>query len=436
MNILALGFPQHGKTTYINSLCMTVENLAKILPASYYQIADQYTLDTFRKARRQFSENTFSPSTEISSVIPPLSINFYIDGKETLLKIHNLEDSILDKLDYDFAERTGILKQTTVFWFFVSITELTNDAYGRSLSDVIQVILPIFDRLGIQTQGLELAIIYTKADQLIDKLPTEVIDYLASDPYDALITNADEEFPQIDLDAYRQKTLAISDHLGDYTRNQLAGGATIANIAKSRSMNLTYFVVSALGQSPSDGYLHAQIRPYRVLDPLIWSLKLDRSNETSSIMPITDQFDTKQRAKIPPNRTIFISYRRTDEVFARKIYNELTDKGFTVWLDVVSIRAGEDWSDAIHHGLTTSDIMLLIITPDAMSSKNVADEWKYFHSRNRPIIPIRLRRVDNLHYQLNRLQYIDFEDQEFDSAIEKLAAEINHVETESGNPVD
>jgi serine/threonine protein kinase len=98
---------------------------------------------------------------------------------------------------------------------------------------------------------------------------------------------------------------------------------------------------------------------------------------------------------------LFISYRRVDEDFARKVHSALTTQGFDVWLDVVSIRAGEDWSDSIHKGLVGSDIMLLIITPESMESPNVADEWKYFHSRKRPIIPIRLRSVEELHYQLN-----------------------------------
>lgn len=77
---------------------------------------------------------------------------------------------------------------------------------------------------------------------------------------------------------------------------------------------------------------------------------------------------------------IFISYKRSDEEFALKVYSSLVQRiDATIWLDVVSIRAGEDWSDAIQNGLSASDVLLLIVTPDSMASSNVADEWKYFH---------------------------------------------------------
>ena len=126
---------------------------------------------------------------------------------------------------------------------------------------------------------------------------------------------------------------------------------------------------------------------------------------------------------------LFISYRRVDEDFARKIHGALTNEGLDVWLDVVNIRAGDDWSDSIHRGLVGSDVMLLIVTPESMESSNVADEWKYFHSRSRPIIPVHLRTVEDLHYQLHRLQYVDFSNQDFGMALSKLRDEIKRLKS-------
>jgi Sulfatase-modifying factor enzyme 1/TIR domain/FHA domain len=151
----------------------------------------------------------------------------------------------------------------------------------------------------------------------------------------------------------------------------------------------------------------------------------------SNINKFTVQVET---ATMPQ---IFVSYKRNDEEFARKIYKSLTEKvDAKVWLDVVSIRAGADWSDAIHEGLIQSDLLLLIITPEAMASQNVADEWKYFHSQKKPIVPLLLRPVDNLHFQLNRLQYIDFHKLDYEQGIIKLIQELRIIGLDEVSTLD
>jgi len=76
-----------------------------------------------------------------------------------------------------------------------------------------------------------------------------------------------------------------------------------------------------------------------------------------------------------PKNNVFISYARIDEGFARQIASLLSKEGLSVWIDVEDIPAGERWSNAIQQGLDKAEVMLLIVTPESMASKNVADEW-------------------------------------------------------------
>lgn len=119
---------------------------------------------------------------------------------------------------------------------------------------------------------------------------------------------------------------------------------------------------------------------------------------------------------------IFISYSRQNESFARRIYRSLCDQGADVWLDLMDIPAGADWSDAIHQALVECNVMLLIISKDSMASENVADEWKYFF-RKKLIVPIKLEDAD-MHFQLNRLQYIDFLRNDYEVALQQLWREL------------
>ncbi len=120
---------------------------------------------------------------------------------------------------------------------------------------------------------------------------------------------------------------------------------------------------------------------------------------------------------------VFISYSRVDQKFARSIAAELSAHGFDVWLDVEDIPSGMNWSNAIQQGLDTADAMILILTPDSMASENVANEWQYFLDHGKPLIPLLLRQT-KMHFQLHRIQYVNFVGTSFASAFKKLLVEL------------
>ena len=125
--------------------------------------------------------------------------------------------------------------------------------------------------------------------------------------------------------------------------------------------------------------------------------------------------------------SIFISYSRVDQAFAVELASELTDAGADVWLDLDDIAAGVNWSQAIQAGLDESDARLILLSPDAMASENVRDEWQYAKDQGTVLIPI-LWRPTRVHFQLHRLQFIDFHNQEF-ALHHKVFLEFKHKKT-------
>lgn len=117
---------------------------------------------------------------------------------------------------------------------------------------------------------------------------------------------------------------------------------------------------------------------------------------------------------------IFISYGHIDRVFARQLYNSLMDEGFNVWLDVVNIAPSSDWLKTVYEGLSNSQLQLLILSPEALETQTLKDEWKFFYSKERPIIPILLRPVEELPLQLNRLKPVRFYDHSYEQALSSL----------------
>jgi hypothetical protein len=120
---------------------------------------------------------------------------------------------------------------------------------------------------------------------------------------------------------------------------------------------------------------------------------------------------------------IFISYSRQDEGFARRLATSLADMGADVWIDIEDISAGTKWSRAIQEGLDSGQLLVVIITPDSMASTNVEDEWQYYLDQDKPVIPILLKPA-KMHFQLNRLQYVDVYEFGYDIALIHLHEEL------------
>jgi formylglycine-generating enzyme required for sulfatase activity len=121
---------------------------------------------------------------------------------------------------------------------------------------------------------------------------------------------------------------------------------------------------------------------------------------------------------------IFISHSVKDNDFARQLAQALTEMGVDVWIDLADIPAGMKWSTAVQNGLNECDVMIVIITPDSMASNNVEDEWQYYFDKKKKVFPVRWKPAE-AHFQLSRIQYVDFHMQDFATAFTRLTAELH-----------
>ena len=121
---------------------------------------------------------------------------------------------------------------------------------------------------------------------------------------------------------------------------------------------------------------------------------------------------------------IYISYSRYDEEIAQRIAHDLTQSKFSVWIDTKSISAGDQWMSAIQQGLESSEAMVLLVSPESMSSQTVENEWQYFFDQSKTVIPVLVRPAD-LHFQLNRLQYVDLVKQNYEEAFTQIVMLLN-----------
>jgi hypothetical protein len=120
---------------------------------------------------------------------------------------------------------------------------------------------------------------------------------------------------------------------------------------------------------------------------------------------------------------IFISYKRDDEAFARRLHTVLAEWGYRPWLDVIDIKAGEAWDAAIHRALRDAETVIGVLTSESLSSINVLDEWGYALSNGKPLFLLWLRDIDegDVPPRYIRIQRIDLRTNE-PAGFERLRA--------------
>lgn len=106
---------------------------------------------------------------------------------------------------------------------------------------------------------------------------------------------------------------------------------------------------------------------------------------------------------------VFISYKSEYLDFARRLRDQLLHWGYQTWLDRDNIREGHYWRDEIDAGLAASDIVVGVVTPESLASRNVLNEWYTALDTNKHLLLLILHEADlTLRHSLNQIQRIDF----------------------------
>ena len=83
---------------------------------------------------------------------------------------------------------------------------------------------------------------------------------------------------------------------------------------------------------------------------------------------------------------IFISYKREEQVTARKLADALENEGWSVWWDP-KLRAGEHFDDVIEEALNEAKCVLVLWSEQSVQSRYVRDEATYALEKNK-LVPV------------------------------------------------
>ena len=116
---------------------------------------------------------------------------------------------------------------------------------------------------------------------------------------------------------------------------------------------------------------------------------------------------------------VFISYSRKDLSFVSQLAMDLKNAGFDVWYDVSGLGGGSRWRREIENALRRSQFVLVVLSPDSITSEWVEREFLFASNLRRKIVPLMYRACE-LPLNYVDMNYIDVQGENYRPNFEKL----------------
>ncbi len=104
---------------------------------------------------------------------------------------------------------------------------------------------------------------------------------------------------------------------------------------------------------------------------------------------------------------LFFSYARVDSIFALRLAKDLRQANVNIWIDQLDIKAGSRWDAAVEDALSSSPAVIVILSPESVSSNNVMDEVSFALENEKKVIPVLFKEC-KVPFRLRVLQRVDF----------------------------
>lgn len=275
--LATVGFTGHGKTTYQHTLMLTLDEISGIW-GGYCSTDDQHTINELQHIRADDRTRVLPGQTQ-PGMPDPLLLNAHklpLCGSRCLV-MYDMAGETYDRIE-DVTTYAAVLKHVRTTWFMVSLPDLEANVEGKTIQDLLGVYLSAMDKLQVDLTNRNLIVVYTKADKA--DIPGEVRNYVEDDPLRVVGSSETDMFKEWDtqtIQDYLKQMEEISHRLERFTRQRVPGGFNFYARARDRGLNLVFSAVSALGTELAQGQTKIGTKKprLRVLDPLLWAIRLD-----------------------------------------------------------------------------------------------------------------------------------------------------------------
>ena len=133
---------------------------------------------------------------------------------------------------------------------------------------------------------------------------------------------------------------------------------------------------------------------------------------------------------------LFISYAHADSAFVDRLEADLQKQGYDPWVDRQRLKGGQRWRRELQDAVKRAQVLLIVLSPDAVAAENVQIEYDYMLELGNVVIPLYYRQCE-VPMELRAIQWIDFRksyEQGFAALLEVLHRQQEQVTTRSSSP--
>ncbi|MEW6366291.1 MAG: toll/interleukin-1 receptor domain-containing protein [Acidobacteriota bacterium] len=128
-------------------------------------------------------------------------------------------------------------------------------------------------------------------------------------------------------------------------------------------------------------------------------------------------------------KRIFLSHAARDHQMASKLAGRLREEGFDVFLQE-ELPAGANFALEVGRKLEKADIMVVLLSPDAVASSWVQREIEYALTSRRlkgRLVPVQVRPTKDIPWILRHLNFLDLRGEEA-GKVDKVVAALKEID--------
>lgn len=97
-----------------------------------------------------------------------------------------------------------------------------------------------------------------------------------------------------------------------------------------------------------------------------------------------------QQIQLASRSGVFVSYARSDELFAIDLTGDLRAGGVDVWMDMMDVSYDDDgdWGTEITQALNRCGLMLMLVSKDALTNADLKRERDSFINAGKIVLPV------------------------------------------------
>jgi hypothetical protein len=181
-----------------------------------------------------------------------------------------------------------------------------------------------------------------------------------------------------------------------------------------------------LGQMPVPPHGRNPVIPSAVEGVLLRMLSVDPDDRYPSNLGAAQDFERALSGHTNNPVKIFISYSRSEKPFVSQLADQLGGLGHRVWYDQHLV-CGRPWDDQIEEKMIDSQVMLVVLSPDAARSQEVKNEWSYWLDfLKKPLITLKSTKCA-IPYRLSTKHWLPLDGRTVETVAVEISREIERL---------